>query len=124
MVLYRDLTFEGAKETRTLKTLFDSGASYSCVRQDIAEALTIPIPLKNPLKLYTASEGHYLEIVSQVLLVFYYEDFRLSDEFLVVPSLSEEVIIGASTMQKWRIKLNFEADAIEIPPTAKTAILK
>ncbi|MCS6989800.1 MAG: hypothetical protein NZM06_09830 [Chloroherpetonaceae bacterium] len=65
-----------------------------------------------------------LKFSSERRLIFYYEDVRLSDEFLVAPSLSEEVIIGASTMQKWRIKLNFEADAIEIPPTAKTAILK
>lgn len=122
MVLYRDLTFEGAKETRKLKTLFDGGASHSRVRQDIAETLTIPIPLKNPLKLYAASEGH--EIKFRAALDFYREDFRLSDEFLVAPSLSEDVIIGASTMRKRRIKLNFEADAIETPPTGKTAILK
>ena len=39
---------------------------------------------------------------------FYLNDVLLSDEFLVVPGLSEEVIIGAATMQKWRIKINFE----------------
>ena len=35
---------------------------------------------------------------------------RLSDEFLVIPDLSEEVIIGVNTLQKWRIKLDFELE--------------
>ena len=48
----------------------------------------------------------------------------VSDEFLVVPGLSEEVIIGAATMQKWRIKLNFEYDTAEVDPKVAKLILK
>jgi hypothetical protein len=40
----------------------------------------------------------------------------LSDEFLVVPGLSEEAIIGATTMQKWRIKLDFGHDQLFVDP--------
>ena len=40
------------------------------------------------------------------------DDFLLSDEFLVIPGLREEAIIGAATMQKWRIKLDFEHDVV------------
>ena len=40
----------------------------------------------------------------------------LSGEFLVIPGLSEEVIIGAATMQKWRIKLDFEHDQALVDP--------
>ena len=42
-------------------------------------------------------------------LDFEINDVRLSDEFMVVPYLSEEVIIGVTTMQKWRIKLHYLA---------------
>lgn len=38
----------------------------------------------------------------------------LSDEFLVLEDLSEEVIIGAATMQKWRMKLDFEHDTVSV----------
>lgn len=40
----------------------------------------------------------------------------ISDEFLVIPGLSEEAIIGAATMQKWRIKLDFENVRVIVDP--------
>ena len=67
-------------------------------------------------KLATASEGHFIEISERVTLDFYIHDILLSDEFLVVPNLSEEAIIGDATLQKWRIKLNFEDDKVEVDP--------
>ena len=67
-------------------------------------------------KLSTASEGHYIEIKERVTLDFYINDVLLSDEFLVVPGLSEEAIIGAATLKKWRIKLDFEHDQVIVDP--------
>ncbi|WP_255035206.1 hypothetical protein [Lacihabitans soyangensis] len=40
----------------------------------------------------------------------------LSDEFLVVPGLSKNVVIGAATMRKWRIKLDFKQDMVIVDP--------
>jgi hypothetical protein len=40
----------------------------------------------------------------------------LSDEFLIIPGLSEEVIIGVATLQKWRMKLDFEHGRVIINP--------
>jgi len=72
----------------------------------------------------TASEGHFIEVSEAVRLDFYMDDVLLSDEFLVIPSLSEEVIIGSATMQKWRIKLDFEHDiAIVDPKVAKMQLI-
>jgi len=49
---------------------------------------------------------------------------NVSDEFLVVPTLSEEIIIGAATMQKWRIKLDFEHDTVWVyPKVAKMQLI-
>ena len=81
-------------------------------------------PLHRMLKISTASEGHYKEITHRVTLDFYINDVRLSDEFMVVPALSEEAIIGAATMQKWRIKLDFEHDTVVVDPKVAKAILK
>ena len=53
-----------------------------------------------------------------IRLDFYINDVLLSDEFLVVPGLSEEAIIGAATLQKWRIKLDFERDQVIVDPKA------
>ena len=43
---------------------------------------------------------------------------------MVIPGLSEDGIIGADTLQKWRIKLDFEHDAVIVDPKVAEAILK
>ncbi len=35
---------------------------------------------------------------------------------MLTPGLSEAVIIGAATLQKWRLKLDFEADEVDLRP--------
>ena len=35
---------------------------------------------------------------------------------MLIPDLSEQVIIGAATLQKWRIKLDFERDQVIVDP--------
>lgn len=49
-------------------------------------------------------------------LDLYLNGFRLTDEFMIVPGLSEEAIIGATTLQKWKIKLDFEHDEVIVDP--------
>jgi len=51
-----------------------------------------------------------------VRLNFYIGGYRFSDEFMVIEKLSNGVIIGAATLQKWRLKLDFERDEVIIDP--------
>lgn len=115
-VLKLPLLFVGSKGEKHLYTLFDSGANLSCINPDYVDGLETKQSLGKVRKLATASEGMYIEIKHRVTLDFYIDDVLLSDEFLVVPNLSEEAIIGAATLQKWRIKLNFEDDRVEVDP--------
>ena len=110
------LLFEGSKADKTLYALFDSGANLSCINEIYASELTELIPFKSPRLVSTAAEGHYIEIKHKIAIDFYLNDVHLSDEFLVIPGLSEEAIIGAATMQKWRIKLDFEHDVVIVDP--------
>lgn len=115
-VIKLPLLFVGTKGEKHLYTLFDSGANLSCIDKSHLSNLEVPINLGRVRRLATASEGHYIEINERVTLDFYIDDILLSDEFLVVPSLSEEAIIGAATLQKWRIKLDFEHDKVLVDP--------
>ena len=115
-VIKLPLLYVGSKGEKHLYTLFDSGANLSCIHPDLAEAIEKPVSLGSIRKLSTASEGHYTEIKERVTLDFYIGDVLLSDEFLLVPGLSEEAIIGAATLQKWRIKLDFEHDTVIVDP--------
>ena len=52
-------------------------------------------------------------------------DVKLSDEFYIIEELFEEAVIGASTMQKWKMKLDFENEKVEADPRmAKMQIIQ
>lgn len=118
------LRFEGCKGEKNLYSLFDSGVAFSCINSDYAGELATLEKMRHPLEMATAAESIFLKITDAMRLDFYYNDIRLSDEFMVIPSLSEDVIIGANTLQKWRIKLDFEHDTIIIDPKVAKPILK
>jgi hypothetical protein len=123
-VLKHPLLYVGSKGEKNLYTLFDSGANLSCINPDNVKGLEVPTSLGRIRSISTAAEGHYIEVKERVSLDFYLNDVLLSDEFLLVPGLSEEAIIGAATMQKWRIKLNFEHDTVEVDPKVAKMQLK
>jgi hypothetical protein len=123
-IIRQPLLYVGSKGEKNLFSLFDSGVNLSCINPDYLAGVEEPVHLGRIRQLSTASEGHYIEISHAVRLDFYLQDILLSDEFLVVPGLNEEVIIGAATMQKWRIKLNFEYDTVEVDPKVVKLILK
>ena len=115
-IIKEPILYKGSQGEKHLYTLFDSGANLSCINKEYAEGLGILEKLGVVRKLATAAEGHFIEVESRIMLDFYIDDVLLSDEFLVIPNLSGECIIGAATMQKWRIKLDFEYDKVIVDP--------
>ena len=115
-IIKHPLLYVGSKGEKTLYTLFDSGENLSCIHPDQAPELATLEHLGRVRRLATADEGHFIEIEHVIRVDFYINDILLSDEFLVVPGLSEEAVIGAATMQKWRIKLDFEHDRLIVDP--------
>ena len=122
--IYNNILYVGSKGAKNLYSLFDSGANLSCINPSFLNQLQTPVQLGKTRQLSTASEGHYIEVSQAVRLDFYIGNVLLSDEFLVVPALSQAVIIGAATMQKWRIKLNFENHTAGVNPNVAKLILK
>jgi hypothetical protein len=94
------LLYVGSKGEKNLYSLFDSGANLSCINPEFVNDIEEPVQLGRIRQLGTASAGHYIEVTQAVRLDFYIDDILLSDEFLIVPGLSEEAIIGVATMQK------------------------
>ena len=115
-IIKHPLLYSGTEGEKYLYTLFDSGANLSCIHPDHADGLALPQHLGRTRRVSTASETHFIVIEYRITVNFYINDLELSDEFLIVPGLTEEVIIGAATMQKWRIKLDFEHDCLIVDP--------
>jgi len=114
-LLENQVTLKGLRGEITVNALFDSGASYSCIRKDVAEKISVLDPMEEPMDFETADECAFVKAEYVIHLSFYFPDTmrRFTDEFMVLETLSEELIVGASTMQKWNIKLDFENEIID-----------
>ena len=113
-VLVKSIRLEGSKGEREIDALFDSGASMSFIKESLAEELAHLEPLRRPLIFETAKAKEELMVEQRVILDFYLDGDRLSDEFLVVPDhiATEDVIIGAKTMQAWRLIIDMEKEDV------------
>ncbi len=115
-ILEHELTLIGSKGRVDCIALFDSGASYSIIRRDIAEQIEIMTPLSEPEEwiFETARKGDYIQALYRTPLDFIFSDSkaRFSDEFIVFDECSESIIIGAKTMQACRIKLDFDTETV------------
>jgi len=70
--------------------------------------------LPEPIVFETADEGDFITAEYGVILEFFLEDAPrcFTDAFMVLDTLSEDLIIGATTMQKWQIKLDFDSEKV------------
>ena len=109
-IIEKELRLPGSKGESKVRAIFDSGASYSCIAPDLARELGMVEALPEPMEFGTAKEGDSLSTTEAIRLNFYIDGYRFSDEFMLIPDLSQPLVIGAATMQKWRLKLNFETD--------------
>ena len=106
----------GSKGREKVSGLFDTGSTYSCIDKVLAQKLELLTPSSQPLEFETAKKDDKMVVKERVSLDFYLNGHRFSDEFFVLENLSEEVIIGVVTMQKWRFKLDLEHDEVIIDP--------
>ena len=115
-ILVKPVTLRGDKGQIELDGMFDTGSTYSVIRKDIAEQLATIVPLDEPIVLRTAEQE--LTATHCTCLTIWLNGYRLSDEFMVVEQLSRPVLIGAATMQKWRMRLDMANEEIIVDPTA------
>ena len=115
-IIEKSIELVGPKTNVTVTALFDSGASVSCVDRALAERLGTPVTLPHPRKFGTAEQGRELVVTDSLHLDFRFKGLDLFDDFFVIPGLTEQVIVGAKTLQAWRMKLDFDQDDVIVDP--------
>ncbi len=125
-IIAKVIRLEGSKGSAEVKVLFDSGASMSFIKESLAKKLDQILKLPRPLEFETAKAGENLIVDKAVRLDFYLDGDRLSDEFLVVADdwATEDVIIGAKTMQAWRLVIDMEKEEVYSARKVKKHMLK
>jgi hypothetical protein len=123
-IIEKKIRLIGSKGSRQVWAMFDSGASYSIIQPGLAREIARLERLPAPKHFGTAEKGRKVTAKERASLDFKLNGYTLSDEFMVVPNVTESVIIGAATMRKWRMKLDFEHDRVIIDPrVAKLRLL-
>lgn len=115
-VILKRIKLVGSKGTEEVDAVFDSGSTYSCIRTELAQKLETVLRLPEPMEFDTAERGRRLVMTECTRLNFHFDGMRFSDEFMLIPELSEPVIIGAKTLQAWRMKLDFEREQVVVDP--------
>ena len=106
-LISKPLILAGSKGRKKVTALFDSGASYSCISRKAAEEIAHLEPMVQPMAFETAEKDGIITADYRITVGFYF-----TDELFVIDGLSENLIIGATTMQKWKIRLDFDREEV------------
>ncbi len=117
-VIIEEYNAAGERGSDTVRVLYDTGASASFVRRDIAEPLgdfaASPISMQ-----FMMADGQEAFTVNHTInLVVDVDDARLVHSFYVADDLAEELVIGADMMQKFKITLDMEGETVSVDPRA------
>lgn len=112
-LIYESVLLEGDKGERDFSALFDNDSSESFIRKELAKEIATVLKLSAPNE-FEMGSGNLLVEESTGILAVKVESFNLFWHFLVVPDLTEEVIIGADFLQRWKIKFDPENERIII----------
>jgi hypothetical protein len=117
-MIIKDYAVTGNRGSATVRALHDTGAGSSFVRRDIAERLDDIVGTVRPLT-FTMADGREPFTVDQMInLDILVGDIPLIFNYYVVDDLAEELIIGADMMQRWKISLDLDNEAVSIDPRA------
>jgi predicted aspartyl protease len=115
-LIYKKIVIKGTKGHRKVRALFDTGASESFIKKDIAEGISTLVELSRP-KMFETVVGNIrvqYAVIPDILL----DGHDLFWTLIVVDGLTEDVILGADFFQRWKIRLDPETEDIVWDPGA------
>ena len=117
-LIIKDYKVTGDQDSSTVRVLYDTGAGASFVRRNIAEPLGAIVPSPIPMTFTMADGQEAFKVDRSIQLAVTVDDLQLLYTFFVVDELAEELIIGADMMQRWKISLDLDNEAVSIDPRA------
>lgn len=103
----RKLKIKGDKGSKVLNVVFDSGATRTVIRKDIAEKFCNIIYFDKPKSMIVANGENSIKAIGSADFIMDIEGCEIDDSMRVVDNLSEDMIVGASTLHKHKINMIF-----------------
>jgi predicted aspartyl protease len=105
MKIYRALKIRSSKGEMTVKVLFDTGASFTVVKKDVAEKIGHILP--TDVKEVTLTDDKTrLKVLGYIPISTVLEGSPIDDIAYVIDELAEDLIIGVKVMEFYDIKLD------------------
>ena len=105
MRIYRALKIRSSKGEITVKTLFDTGASFTVIKKNVAEKIGHILP--TDVKEVTLTDGKTrLKVLGYIPISTVLEGSPIDDIAYVIDELAEDLIIGIKVMEFYDIKLD------------------
>jgi len=106
-VIQKNIRLVGSLGSQERIALFDSGSTYSCIPPDLAHQLGRIEAISEPMVFSTAKDGETPQANEAVRLDFYLEGYRFSDEFMLIPGLSDPLLNWLSNSAKVANEIGF-----------------
>lgn len=110
-LLTAKLTVAGDKSVSEATIMFDTGASHSFIRRELAERIATISPLPRSLR-FTVGDGRTIEITDQATILIEIPGTTVLDIMMVIDQGVEEIVLGASTMRKHGLKIDLEHGSV------------
>lgn len=105
-LIYKEVEIQGNLGRRKVKALFDTGASSSFIRKDIAEGIATISKYPKPLRFFLGDGENTIETNEFIGVILQIKDINVFHSIIVVKNLGDEFIVGSDLMQRWKIKLD------------------
>jgi hypothetical protein len=112
-IVRQDLLVKGDRKEMRLNVLFDSGASRSLIRSDVAKELSTPKELLIQRE-FTAADGHKVICKYFCDLMVEIEGKRIGIEAFLVEDLPVPLVFGALDMEAYMIKLDLAKRRLDL----------
>jgi hypothetical protein len=112
-IVRQDLLVKGDRKEMRLNVLFNSGASRSLVRSDVARELSTPKELLIQRE-FTAADGHKVICKYFCDLMVEIEGKRIGIEAFLVDDLPVPLVFGALDMEAYMIKLDLAKRKLDL----------
>ena len=117
-LIIKEYAVTGNRRGDTVRFLYDTGAGASFVRRDIAERLGNVVRTLRPTT-FTMADGQVTLTVDQdVELYLDVNGDALRYHFFVADELAEELVVGADMVQRFKITLDMDNEAVSVDPRA------
>jgi len=105
---------DGKVTRKELNALFDSGATHSFIRKDIADELAEMSPVPEIYSEFRgATDKATIKVEGFVPLFAKIKDCVIGGGFMVVKDLKEDMVIGADILQTHKLKIDMAKEDID-----------